>query len=130
MKIKTLTLAAAALLLSANPAWTADEADEDSAESTIRLMGAAEVELPEAVTKEIMLPKSLREDTKAVENAANGPETASENRKRRESGLSNADEVRERSENMADEAKESRENRGRSEEHRPEPPTNPGPPEN
>jgi hypothetical protein len=130
MKIKTLTLAAAALLLSANPAWTADEADEDSAESTIRLMGAAEVELPEAVTKEIMLPESLREDFKAVEKAANGPETANENRERRESGLLNADDARERGENMADEAKESRENRRRSEEDRPEPPTNPGRPEN
>jgi hypothetical protein len=130
MKIKTLTLAAAALLLSANPAWTADEADEDSAESTIRLMGTAEVEFPEAVTKEIMLPKSLREDSKAVQKAANELETANENRDRRESGLSNADEARERGENMADEAKENRENRRRSEEHRPEPPTNPGRPDN
>jgi hypothetical protein len=128
MKIKTLTLAAAALLLSANPAWTADEADDDSAESTIRLMGAAEVELPEAVTKEIMLPESLREDFKSVEKAANGLETANKNRERRESGLSNADEARERGENRADEAKENRENRGRSEEHRPDPPSNPGKP--
>jgi hypothetical protein len=131
MNIKTLTLATAALLLTANPAWTADEADEDSAESTIRLMGAAEVELPEAVTKEIMLPKSLREDSKAVKKAANRLETANKNRERRESGLSNADEARERGANMADDAKENLENRGRSDEHRPEePPSNPGRPEN
>jgi hypothetical protein len=130
MKTKTLTLAAAALLLTANSAWTADEAGEDSAESTIRLMGAAEVALPEAVTKEIMLPESLREDSKAVEKAANELDTANENRERRESGLSNADEARNRNANMADEAKENLENRGRSEEHRPDPPNNPGQPEN
>ena len=130
MKIKTLTLTAATLLLTANAAWTADEAEGDSAESTIRLMGAAEAELPEVVTKEIMLPTALREDSKAVEKAAKGLNTANENRKRGESGLSQADEARERGAEMAKEAKENRENRGRSDEHRPEPPPNPGPPEN
>jgi hypothetical protein len=130
MKIKTLTLTAAALLLTANVAWTADETEGDTAESTIRLMGAAEADLPEAVTKTITLPEALGEDSKAVEKAANGLETANENRQRRESGLSNADEARARGANMADEAKENLENRGRSDEPRPEPPSNPGRPEN
>lgn len=130
MKIKTLALTATTLLLTANVGWTADETDGDSAESTIRLMGAAEAELPEAITKEIMLPKSLREDSKAVEKAANGLETANQNKQRRKSGPSQADEARERGAEMADEAKNNRESRGRSEEDRPDPPSNPGPPGN
>ena len=93
-------------------------------------MGAAEAELPEAITKEIMLPKSLREDSKAVEKAANGLETANQNKQRRKSGPSQADEARERGAEMADEAKNNRESRGRSEEDRPDPPSNPGPPGN
>lgn len=124
MNAKTCLVISTALLLLANPAWTADD---DAAESTIRLMGAAEAELPEAVTKEITLPAADTEDLAAVEKAANGLQTANENRERRETGLSQADEARQRGAEMADEAQDNRESRGRSED-RPEPPVNPGPP--
>ena len=130
MKITTLALTATTLLLTANVGWTADETDGDSAELTIRLMGAAEAELPEAVTNEITLPEALSEDSKAVDNAENGLETANQNKQPRESGLSQADEARERGAEMADEAQDNRDNRRRSEEQRPEPPSNPGPPGN
>jgi hypothetical protein len=40
-------------------AWAQDDAGGDEAETTIRLMGAAEAELPDAVTKEIALPDSF-----------------------------------------------------------------------
>lgn len=113
-----------ALLLSANAAWAEDG---DEAESTIRLMGAAEAALPEAVTKEIRLPAAVAEDSAAVENATRGLDNANENRQRREKGLSQADEARERGADMADEAHSNRENRGRSED-RPEPPVDPGRP--
>ena len=129
MKLKTLTMTTAALLLTANVGWTADETEGDSAESTIRLMGAAEAERPNAVTKEITLPAALSEDSVAVEKATKGLKTANENQQRRESGLAQADEARERGSEMADEAKENRENRGRSKD-RPEPPPHPGPPSN
>lgn len=106
--------------------------DGADAETTIRLMGAAEAELPDAVTKEIALPESVPVDTAAVENAASGPATANENRARRENGLETADAAQERGAEMADDASENRENRGRSEENRPddppEPPGNLGPP--
>ena len=113
-----------ALLLSANVAWA--EAD-DEAESTIRLMSAAEAALPDAVTKEITLPEAIAEDAVAVVNAARGLETANQNRQRREAGLSQADEARERGADMAGEAQDNRENRGRSED-RPKPPVDPGRP--
>jgi len=106
--------------------------DGADAETTIRLMGAAEAELPDAVTKEIALPESVPVDTAAVERAANGLATANENRARRENGLATADAASERGAEMADDASENRENRGRSEDHRsddpPDPPGNPGPP--
>jgi len=125
MNIKKTIICCTALLLSANVVW-AEEGDE--AESTIRLMGAAEAELPEAVTKEITLPEAVAEDPAAINNAESRLETANENRQRREKGLSQADEARERGANMADEAQDNRENRGRSED-RPEPPDNPGRPD-
>lgn len=124
MNIRKMIFCCSALLLGANVAWAQDD---DEAESTIRLMGAAEAELPEAVTKEITLPAAVAEDSAAVEKAARGLETANENRQRREEGLSTADEARERGADMADEAQDNRENRGRSED-RPDPPANPGPP--
>ena len=102
---------------------------EDPAETTIRLMGMAEAELPEAVTKEIKLPPAAMENSAAVENAERGLQNADENRDRRENGLSRADEARERGESMANEAAQNRENRGRSDD-RPNPPDPPqGPPE-
>lgn len=124
MNAKKMIICCTAFLLSANVVW-AEESDE--AESTIRLMGAAEAELPEAVTKEITLPPAVAEDSAAVENAKRGLDNANENRQRREKGLSQADEARERGADMADEAQDNRENRGRSED-RPEPPVNPGRP--
>lgn len=93
----------------------------DPAEATIRLMETAEAELPEAVTKEIVLPPA------AIENSVHGLETASENRERRENGLSKADEARERGAEMSEEAKENRENRGRFDD-RPTRPDRPDPP--
>ena len=125
MNIKKMTICCTALLLSANVAWAEDG---DEAESTIRLMGAAEAELPEAVTKEISLPAAATEDSTAVENAARVHDKANKNRQRREEGLSQADEARERSSDRADDAHNNRENRERSED-RPQPPDNPGRPD-
>ena len=124
MYIKKTIIFCAALLLGANIAWAQDGGE---AESTIRLMGAAEAELPDAVTKEITLPEAVAVDSAAVENAARGLDAAKENRQRREDGLLQADEARERGADMADEAQDNRENRGRSED-RPDPPVDPGPP--
>jgi hypothetical protein len=109
-------------------AWAQDDGNDDEAEITIRLMGAAEAELPDAVTDEIALPESLPEDSAAVENAQFGIDTANENRQRREDGLTTADEAHERAAEMAEEAQENRENRGRSGD-RPEPPDGPDVPE-
>lgn len=107
-----------------------DTEAEDPAETTIRLMGMAEAELPEAVTKEIKLPPAAMENSAAVEKAERGLATADENRDRRENGLSRADEAREHGQAMADEAAKNRENRGRSDDrpNRPDPPN--GPPDN
>ena len=118
------------LLLSASMVL-AEEDDAnatDPAEATIRLMGAAEAELPEAVTNEIKLPAAAIENSAAVENAARGLQKAQENRDRRENGLSRADEAREHGAEMAEEARQNRENRGRFED-RPTPPDRPDPPQ-
>ena len=124
---------ATALLVSSGNAWAQDDTDGDEAETTIRLMGAAEAELPEAVTREIELPKSMREDSAAVDKARKGLEKANENRQRREHGLATAEAAREKGAEMADNARDNRENRGRSEDNRPDrpngPPDNPGPPD-
>ena len=126
MNIGKMIIFCAALLLSTNIAL-ADDGTE--AEATIRLMGAADADLPDAVTKEITLPAAVTEDSAAVDNAKRGMDTANENRQRREKGLSTADEARECGADMAGEARDNRDNRGRSED-RPEPPTNPGRPGN
>lgn len=131
---KRLTwVCATALLVGSGNAWAQDDENGDEAETTIRLMGAAEAELPDAVTREIALPKSMREDTAAVEKARSGLDKANENRQRREQGLATADAAREKGREMADDAQENRENRGRSEDKRPDrapgPPDNPGPPD-
>ncbi len=103
--------------------------EDDDAESTIRLMGAAEAELPDAVTKEIKLPPAAKENASAVERAEKGLEKASEAKENREQGLDKAEEARERGSEMAEEARQNRENRGRFED-RPNPPDPPrGPPE-
>lgn len=100
--------------------------DDDEAEITIRLMGAPDAQLPEAVTEQIVLPPAAREDAAAVDNARRGAERADDENSRRDEGLERADEARERGAEMSDEARENAENRGRSEEHRPDPP---GPPD-
>jgi len=126
MNIRKLIICCTALLLGANVAWALDG---DEAESTIRLMDAAEAELPEAVTKEITLPEAASEDSAAVTNTEREMKTANKNRQRRKEGLLQADEARERSSNMANEAQDNRESRGRSGD-RPEPPVDPGRPDN
>ena len=120
------------LIFGYSSAWAQDAGTGDEAETTIRLMGVAEAELPDAVTKEIVLPESVPEDSAAVENAQAGLDTANENRARREEGLATADEASQRGAEMAEEALENRENRGRSEDNMPGGtpgiPDNPGPP--
>jgi hypothetical protein len=120
------------LIFSFSSVWAQDEVAGDEAETTIRLMGAAEAALPEAVTREIALPESLPEDAAAVEKAQTGIETANAKRRQREERLSTNDAARENSADMADEAQKNRETRGRSEDHIPQGtpngPDNPGPP--
>jgi hypothetical protein len=123
MNRKLVWISTASLLLTCGSAW----AQDDEAETTIRLMGAQEAELPEAVTAEITLPDSVPEDAAAVERAQFGLDTANENRARREAGLARADEARERGSEMAEEARQHREFRGRSDDL-PTPPDVPSPP--
>jgi hypothetical protein len=127
--MRKLLLGLSTLVLSANVvlAQEDDAGAADPAESTIRLMGAAEAELPEAVTKEIMLPPAAIENSAAVEKAERGSQKANENRDRSENGLSRADEAREHGAEMSEEARKNRENRGRFED-RPTPPDRPEPP--
>ncbi len=125
MNATKLIIYSAVLLLSSYAAWSED--DPGDAEATIRLMGAAEAALPEAVTNPITLPAAADENSDAVEKASQGLETANENRQRRETGLTQADEARERGAELAGEAQDNRETRGRSEDL-PGPPTDPGPP--
>ena len=125
MKNKVLIPAAIALM-----AVSADAraADDDGAEATIRLMGTAEAELPDAVTKRISLPPRLlvegEDQVSAVEKAKKGHDKANERLDRREKGLSQADLAREHGEEMSEKAKEVRENKGRSGD-RPDPPDRP-----
>jgi len=120
-----------ALMLAAGNALA--QAGDGDLDGTIRLMGHAEAELPDAVTKEITLPDDVGEDSEAVEASADGLATANEARLRREEGLTTADEARESSADFVEAAQENRENRGRSSDNipddlpdRPEPPTPPG----
>jgi uncharacterized protein YggE len=106
----------------------ANAQDTDADEPTMRLMGNAEATLPEAVTKTIMLPVELAENSAAVDNAANGFSVANENRLRREAGLTTADEARNRAEEMSEAAQENRETHGRSDDL-PDPPQRPEPPQ-
>ena len=123
MKTVTLIVATTALLASGS-GWTADDA-----EATIRLMGKAEAELPDAVTKEIRLPEHLlaadpEDQVAAVDKAEKGLAKANERQAHREKGQDQAAEARERGAEMKDKAKDNRENRGRSDD-RPEPPETP-----
>ena len=129
MKNKVLIPAAIALMVVSADARAADD---DGAEATIRLMGTAEAELPDAVTKKIELPDHLRlpeeDQVSAVEKAKKGHDKANERLDRREKGLSKADLAREHGEEMSEKAKEVRENKGRSED-RPDPPERPNLPD-
>ncbi len=121
-----LALSGGFLLLGAGAALAQDTSADDPAESTIRLMGAAEAELPDAVTKDIKLPPAMGIKEKAVDKASRGQERANENRERRQQGLDKADEAREKGNEISEQAKQNRENRGRFE----NPPGRPdGPPE-
>ena len=125
MKNKVLIPAAIALMVVSADARAADD---DGAEATIRLMGTAEAELPDAVTKRISLPPHLlvesEDQVSTVEKAKKGHDNANERLDRREKGLSQADLAREHGEEMSEKAKEVRENKGRSED-RPDPPERP-----
>ena len=124
MKTKKLILIATGLMLFSSAGWTAD----DDSEATIRLMGAAEAELPEAVTKQITIPTHLMkagtDQQRAVEKAEKGLEKAEQRHERREKGQLHNEEARDRSAEMSEKARENRENRDRSED-RPEKPEGP-----
>lgn len=126
MKTKTLIYILGAMLLTGGNSWAADDA-----EATIRLMGKAEAELPDAVTREIALPEHLLatdiEDQDAVVGKAeNGLAKANERNAHREQGQDQAAEARERNAEMNEKAEENRESRGRSEDHPTPPETPPG----
>jgi hypothetical protein len=125
MKSRFLIPAAVALMGVSAGAWAADD---DGAEATIRLMGTAEADLPDAVTKQIALPDHLRlqdADQAATVDKAKGHDKANERHEKREKGLAQADAVRDNSADMSEKAKEVRENQGRGNENRPEPPGRP-----
>ena len=123
MKKVTLIFATTVLLVSGT-GWAADDA-----EATIRLMGIAEAELPDAVTKHITLPEHLLLETEdqvaAVEKAEKGLEKANERHARREQDQDQAAEAREHAAEMQEKAKNNREQRGRSKDDRPTPPEPP-----
>jgi hypothetical protein len=132
MKYKTQIFSALTLLLFSTSGWTQDG---DAAEATIRLMGVAEAEASEDVTREITLPQHLMDaedadEVAAVSKAEKGLATATENVNKEHSNnaSSQAQEARERGAEMSENAKENRENRGRSDP--PGRPDNPGPPDN
>ena len=112
-------------------AW-ADKPDGDP-EVTIRLMPHAEVQLPEAVTNPIELPKHLIEDgqnAEKLEGAKKGLENANTRRVAGPNhGLSHAQDARETAQDMAEDAKLNRETRGRSDENRPDRPDQPDRPD-
>jgi hypothetical protein len=124
-----LLIPAAVLLMGVSAGAWAD--DDDGAEATIRLMGTAEAERPDAVTKTITLPAHLMvegDDQVATVDKAKGHDKANERLDKREKGLSQADAAREKGAEMSEKAKENREARGRSDE-RPGRPDNPGQPD-
>lgn len=94
-----------AVMLSAGTAWA-----QDDAEATIRLMGAAEAELPDVVMNEITLPTSAKPNAAAVEKleaalAHAGPGNLPEQ--------SNAEEALQHAKEAAANARSNREDRGR-----------------
>jgi hypothetical protein len=131
--------AAAALLLAL--AGNSALADNDvDAETTIRLMDAAEANSAFAVTQDIALPQNARIDAESHRRgksaAANGKDRGNrgqrDRRDRDDRGRSRADEARDNARDMSDNARENRENRGRSGDRpdrgrpdRPDPPKGP-----
>jgi len=132
MNRNIFVMASAALLLLSLAG--AVYADGVKAEATIRLMGAAEAQLPDAVTNPIELPTDLMaapalEKSKAVEKAKDVLEKATQRRDEgRNGGLNNAEGARAKGAEMAEQAKDNRDTRGRSDPPGP-PETPPGPPE-
>jgi len=123
-----LLIPAAVLLMGVSAGAWAD--DDDGAEATIRLMGTAEAERPDAVTKTITLPAHLMvegDDQVATVDKAKGHDKANDRLDKREKGLSKADAARDKGAEMSETAKENREARGRAED-RPGRPDNPGRP--
>lgn len=121
------TYIAMAVFLTANPAWTQEEGQEDPTKATIRLMGDAEAHRPAAVFKEIKLPENLKEDRAAASETAKGLETANRNRLEGNQGITQAEAAREKAAGLSNSAHDNRELRGRSGD-RPEPPDPPGGP--
>ena len=132
MNRKLTLLWTALLLLSFSGAWANDDGTHGDADVTIRLMGVPEADLPDAVTKEIMLPEEA--DDEAALNAAQGLTKAGERHDRRESGLAIANEAIENAADIAGDASDNIENRGRAEDlpvdvpGRPDRPVVPSPP--
>jgi len=131
MNIRTAIWTGTALLVLSGPAWT----QEDDTEVTIRLMGAAEAELPDAVLHSVVLPGELSINAKAVEKAQaaekaqHGMDTASNPPSNRDEAMEKAAEARSKGAEMSEAAQDNRENHGRSDE-RPNPPDPGGPPQN
>jgi len=111
-----------AVLLLAGSAWA-----QDDAEATIRLMGVAEAELPDAVMNEIALPETARPNAAAVEKleqalAHAGPGNYPEQ--------SNAEDALQNAKETVQDAMANREDHGRGEDMPGRPEELPGPPEN
>ena len=116
-------------LMSSSGAWAGGH------DTTIRLMGPANAELPEAVTNEISLPAALSVNSVAGDKAVagvkakDGLDTANENRMKRR--LETAELARDSAAEMVYGAAQSRDNNDRSggRSDPPERPDTPGPPE-
>lgn len=114
MNRKFVWLIASIAMFGAAIALAQDEgAGDEEEQTTIRLMGAADAELPDAVVKEIVLPENAADE--AALNAADGLLKAEERHDRRENGLATADAARDNASDMADDALDNVENRGRAE---------------
>jgi hypothetical protein len=113
MNMKIIWLIASITIFGTGVAQAQDQsAGDEEEQTTIRLMGAADAELPDAVVKEIVLPENAADE--AALNAADGLLKAEERHDRRENGLSTADEARDNASDMADDALDNVENRGRA----------------
>ena len=99
---------------------------QDDPEATIRLMGAAEAELPDVVMNEITLPPSAKPNEAAIEKleaalAHAGPGNLPEQ--------SNAEAALEHAKEAAENARSNREDRGRGNDMPGRPEDLPGPPD-